>query len=125
MSVQTETGTITLGERSFPVRAFTFEQLQVILPQLETAWTRPFAGEGVAAAREVIRTALSGQVTEEEFRLLVATVPQIIDALATVGRVSGLVALGEQVAQMAPSIGTGSMPPSAPTPAGTGTPSVD
>jgi hypothetical protein len=114
-----ETGTITLGERTLEVRPFTFDQLRVILPQLETAWTHPFVSEGLPAAREVIRTALS-QMDDAEFNTLVASIPQIFEALATIGKVSGLKALGEQMAQMVHSTGTGSTPPSAPTQDGPG-----
>ena len=97
MSVETETGQIALGGRSFTVSAFTFDQLQRILPafgRLRECLTQG----GLTAAREIISAALEGQVAVEELAALRTSLPEILAAVPVIAKVSGLIAVGEALA---------------------------
>lgn len=97
MSHASEQGEITLGGRSFAVQAFTFDQLQRMMPafgRLELG----LAEGGLAAARDIIAAALSDAVPADELAAIRTTVPEILAAVPVVARVSGLVQLGEALA---------------------------
>lgn len=97
MSFASEHGEITLGGRNFAVSAFTFDQLQRMMPafgRLELG----LAEGGLAAARDIIAAALSDALPAEELAAIRTTVPEILAAVPVVARVSGLVQLGEALA---------------------------
>lgn len=97
MSHASETAEITLGGRRFAVQAFTFDQLQRMMPafgRLELG----LAEGGLAAARDIVAAALSDLIPPDELASLRTTVPEILSAVPVVARVSGLSALGEALA---------------------------
>jgi len=97
MSHASEHGEISLGGRTFPVHAFTFDQLQRMMPafgRLELG----LAEGGLVAARDIIAAALSDALPSDELAALRTTVPEILAAVPVVARVSGLVQLGEALA---------------------------
>jgi len=97
MSAVSEQGSIRLGGRDFPVSAFTFDQLQRMLP----AFARldlGLAEGGLEAAREIIAAALTHSVPAEELAELRTTLPEILGAVPVIARVSGLTAVGEVLA---------------------------
>ena len=69
MSFASEQGEISLGGRSFAVSAFTFDQLQRMMPafgRLELG----LAEGGLAAARDIIAAALSDALPAEDLAAL-------------------------------------------------------
>jgi hypothetical protein len=94
MSITTETGKITLGDRVFPVAALTFDQLQRVAAAFP-AIMKPLAEGGVDAMRAIIKIALEDQVTEEELGEIRTDLTEIMTAVNVVGRISGLEAAGE------------------------------
>lgn len=97
MSVESENGEIRLGGRVFAVRAFTLDQLQRMMPafgRLELG----LAEGGLTAARDIIAAALDGVLAAEDLATLRTTIPEILDAVPVIARVSGLVRLGEALA---------------------------
>ena len=97
MSYASETGEIKLGGRSFAVHAFTFDQLQRMMPafgRLELG----MAEGGLTAARDIIAAALSDALPAEELAGLRTTIPEILEAVPVVARISGLAQLGEALA---------------------------
>jgi hypothetical protein len=97
MSIETETGQITLGGRSFPVSAFTFDQLQRLAPAFARLELGLHEG-GVQAAQEIIATALADQIAEGELAQVKTNLVEIFSALPVIARASGLTALGEALA---------------------------
>jgi hypothetical protein len=91
------TPTITLGGRRFAVEAFTFDQLQRILPAFARL-RHGLAEGGLDAAREIIAAALSGQIGEGELAQLRTSLAEILAAIPIVAEVSGLASVGEAMA---------------------------
>lgn len=133
MSLATETAAITLGGESFPVRAFTLDELQLVIPHINTYQSASFAGmgamaaatgESIAAAMQVLALAL--RKTVEEVGKIPATAGEVFQAVNTISTVAGLVDLGERIAaamRMGTSSGIGSTPSLSPTAPETGSPS--
>lgn len=129
-----ETGQIHLGGRTYPVRSFTFDELQVVLPILERI-EGTFSPGCVAAYRDALFYALTlnGHGTEDELKAMKVRIDEVVDAVAVISSLSGLKALGERVAQMRMAAlmraglltGSGSTQASAPTQDGTGEQSED
>lgn len=97
MSVESENAIITLGGRRFAVAAFTFDQLQRILP----AFARlrlGLAEGGLEAARDIIAAALDGQIAPAELAQLRVTLAEILAAIPVIARISGLAEVGENLA---------------------------
>ncbi|HLN25705.1 MAG TPA: hypothetical protein VK558_17155 [Patescibacteria group bacterium] len=97
MSVNSEIDIIHLGGRDFEVAAFTFDQLQRMLPAFSRL-RNGLAEGGLEAARDIIAAALSDVLTSEELAQLRTTVPEILGAVPVIARVSGLTAVGEALA---------------------------
>lgn len=97
MSRASETAEIVLGGRVFPVQAFTFDQLQRMMPAFGRLGLGLAEG-GLAAARDIIAAALSDTVPAEDLAELRTTVAEILSAVQVVARVSGLAQLGESLA---------------------------
>ena len=97
MSYETETGIISLGGREFEVCAFTFDQLQRMLPAFSRL-RHGLAAGGLEAARDIIAAALSDCITPEELARLRTTLPEILGAVPVIARISGLTAVGEALA---------------------------
>ena len=91
------TQTITLGGRRFAIEAFTFDQLQRILPAFARL-RHGLAEGGLDAARDIISAALSGQIGESEIAQLRTTLAEILAAIPVVAEVSGLASVGEALA---------------------------
>ena len=96
-----------LGGRRFRVEGFTFDQLRIISPNFA------LVGEAVTAAsidaqRELIRAALSDQISFEELSALKVTLGELDGAIGVIAEASGLNALGEKIARATkgPSTGT-------------------
>ena len=102
MSVETETDVILLGGRRFEVAAFTFDQLQRMLPAFSRL-RHGLADGGLEAARDIIAAALSEVVLPEELAALRTTVPEILSAVPVIARISGLTVVGEALAGTATS----------------------
>ncbi len=91
------TPSITLGGRDFAVSAFTFDQLQRILP----AFARlrlGLADGGLDAARDIIAAALDGQIAADELAGMRVTLGEILAAIPTIAEASGLTQVGEALA---------------------------
>lgn len=108
MSVKTETGTITLGDRTFDVRAFTFDQLQILLPLFDrlnlkepVADVRKVEPNTIETCREIIRAAIADQIEPEGLTTLKTNLVEMFSAVAIIAKTSGLVEVGELVRGMA------------------------
>ena len=97
MSVDSEIDMIHLGGQAFEVAAFTFDQLQRMLPAFSRL-RNGLADGGLEAARDIIAAALSDVLSSEELANLRTTVPEILGAVPVIARVSGLTAVGEALA---------------------------
>ena len=122
MSIASETGTITLGGRTFDVSAFTLDQLQNFM-QLFDGIAKPLKEGGFAAYRAIVAEAIKDQIAPDELAELRTDFVELIKAGGVITRTSGLVALGELMAAMA-STGMIFTPASPPIPAGPGMPSA-
>jgi hypothetical protein len=91
------TPTITLGGRRFAVEAFTFDQLQRILPAFARL-KNGLAEGGLEAARDIIAAALAGQIGADELAQLRTSVGEILAAIPVIAEVSGLTSVGETLA---------------------------
>jgi hypothetical protein len=91
------TPTISLGGRRFAVEAFTFDQLQRILPAFARL-KHGLAEGGLDATREIIGAALAGQIGEAELAQLRTTLAEILAAIPVIAEVSGLTSVGEALA---------------------------
>jgi hypothetical protein len=103
MSRESETSEIQLGGRTYSVAGFTFDQLQEMLPH----FVKLRAGldeEGFAAARAILKAALSDQVDGEAFEKVKTNVVEVLAAMPVVAKVSGLAELGEAVRGMAAAV---------------------
>ncbi len=101
MSLADETGTIHLGGRDFTVQAFTFDQLQRMMPAFARL-RRGLADGGLEAARDIIAAALDDSLPAAELGQLRTNVLEILDAVPVVARLSGLSAIGETLAGATP-----------------------
>jgi len=81
--------TITLGDREFTIRPFTFDELRAQIDLFRQA-EKPIGEGGFEAARTIIATALQGQIGNEELADLRVTLHQVVEAVRTIGVVSGL-----------------------------------
>lgn len=99
MSLETETGEFRLGERSFKIRALTFDQLQAVI-ELFPETTGAFSTGAFRASRRIIAAALSDQVPAAEIGDLRASLPQVLVAVGEIARVTGLAQLGEALRGM-------------------------
>ena len=97
MSVESETAVIHLGGRDFSVEAFTFDQLQKMMPAFAKL-RQGLAEGGLEAARDIIAAALADSLPVEELGRLRTNVVEILDAVPVVARLSGLSAVGEALA---------------------------
>jgi len=91
------TPTITLGGRRFAIEAFTFDQLQRILPAFARL-KNGLAEGGLDATREIIGAALAGQIGDAELAQLRATLTEILAAIPVIAEVSGLASVGQSIA---------------------------
>jgi len=126
MSIANETGSITLAGESFPVRAFTLDELQTAVPLITGYYEAFRVGDGVApiaAAKKVLALALRKE--EAEIGSIPATVADLWSAIDVIAEVAGLKALGERMRATTPAMSTGtdSMPTSSTSAPETGTPS--
>lgn len=108
-------GKIVLGDREFAVTGLTFDELQEVLEHFNTlAGARVGSSvpirDVVASGRQIITAALAGQIDAADLAELRTSVPQIIAAVAEIGRVSGLDTLAGELPAGASSIGTTSTP---------------
>jgi len=110
-----ETAVIQLGGREFPVKGFTLDQIQQLMPALEES-EKPLREGGWQAARQVLAAALSDQIGADELAEMKVTVREVMVAVQTIGVVSGLYQPGKSPAPegaQSPSTGMTSTPKSA------------
>jgi len=127
MSLATESGAVILAGTDYPIRAFTLDELQEVVPLIRRYY-EVIAAEGQGAAIAVAKDVLSKALRRDDVGTLPATVDDLWQAISEIGRVSGLRALGERLAPAIPTppvTGTASMPTSLSPGPETGTPSGD
>ncbi len=93
----TDRTTITLAGRDYAIRPLTLRQLRTILPAFTRA-ARLDAETGVDAAIDIVAAALLRDHTEltREALLDIEVMPnELANAVGTIARLSGLVAVGE------------------------------
>jgi hypothetical protein len=121
MSRATETAEVKLGGRTFDVSAFTFDQLQQMMPLFDRLHLNAKAAEAKAFdlskasafdlsdvqpttiedSRAIIKAALSSQIEPGDLAELRTNLVEIFSAVAIIAKTSGLVAVGEMVRGMA------------------------
>jgi|GEM_PF-1875020 len=114
MSLATESGVVILAGTDYPIRAFTLDELQEVVPLIRRYY-EVIATEGQGAAIAVAKDVLSKALRRDDVGTLPATVDDLWQAMAEIGRVSGLRALGERLAPAIPTppvTGTASIPTS-------------
>lgn len=120
MSRANEKAVIELGGRTFDVSAFTFDQLQEMMPIFDRLSVNAKAIEAKALdmsdvqpttiedSRAIIRVALASQIEPRELAELRTNLVEIFSAVAIIAKTSGLVAVGEMVRGMATPAATAS-----------------
>lgn len=90
-----EKAAITFGGKAYQVEAFTFAQLERLMPVF--ARTRePLSGDGLQAIKEIIAIALG--IEETEVAAAMTTLPEMMAVVEAVARVSGLEDMGKRLA---------------------------
>ena len=120
MSRANEIAEITLGGLVFDVSAFTFNQLQEMMPLFDRLSINAKAIEAKAIgmediqpttiedARAIIKAALASQIEPGELARLRTNLVEIFSAVGVIAKTSGLVAVGEMVRGMATPAATAS-----------------
>ena len=120
MSRANEKAVIELGGRTFDVSAFTFDQLQEMMPIFDRLSINAKAIEAkafdtadlqhttIVDSRTIIKVALSSQIGADELAEMRTNLVEIFSAVGVIAKTSGLVAVGEMVRGMATPAATAS-----------------
>ncbi len=128
MSHASETGEVRFGGKDYAVQAFTLDDLQVVLPQIDAYFVAMASGDKTAVlapARIVAAKALG--LDDATVAAARTDFAELWDVVKEAARVTGLKRLGERMRAAAaalPSIGTTSMPSLSPSAPETGGPSA-
>jgi hypothetical protein len=95
-SRQDETATIILAGEARRIEAFTLDELQQVLPALESVARAAAIGERIKAARAVLAAALGE--SEETLGARKISLAELLDAVDAIAKVSGLEALKNRAA---------------------------
>lgn len=91
-----ETATITLAGEARRIEAFTLDELQQVLPALESVARAAGIGDRIKAARAVLAAALGD--SEAALGAQKISLEELLDAVDAIARVSGLEALKNRAA---------------------------
>lgn len=96
MTATQPTAVIVLGGKEFTIEVPTFDDLQTMLPALDRMVKETGTVSRLEAAREIIAAAMSKSA--EEIGDLRASLPEILDAIPVILKLTGLEELGKRTA---------------------------